>query len=81
MSVEPTRDELLGINQRLATRLANYRQGMEEQLGPVFAAFGAIAAIVEDGWQPDPVVEGFEWEIDAARVRAIRAVLKGVDLS
>lgn len=72
-TAEAERDTLREVNQRMATRIGNHSRRLQEDLDPLFKLLGRVGAILDPDWQPDPAVAGFEWEINAERVRALRA--------
>lgn len=65
-------ERLTAVNQRLATRLANYRESMQQQLDPMFAAVAAMREVLAGDWSTDAPGE---WELNAERVRVLRELL------
>ena len=58
-------------NTRYATRLATYRESMQ-QLDPMFATLAAMREILAGDWSPEAPGE---WELNAERVRVLRELL------
>jgi len=61
------------LAERLANRLGGYAMNMQADLDPLFQALGKVNAILDPDWRPETAGE---WEINAERVAAIRAVLR-----
>ena len=59
-------------NTRYATRLATYRESMQQQLDPMFATLAAMGEILAGDWSPEAPGE---WELNAERVRVLRELL------
>ena len=59
-------------NTRYATRLATYRESMQQQLDPMFATLAAMREILAGDWSPEAPGE---WELNAERVRVLRELL------
>ena len=59
-------------NTSYATRLATYRESMQQQLDPMFATLAAMGEILAGDWSPEAPGE---WELNAERVRVLRELL------